>query len=88
MADKVVVTGGAGFVGSHIVDALALRGDDVHVIDNYAAGKHEDRINTKATYHELDIRDFEKIAPVIQGARFVFHEAALPRVQYSIEQPL
>ena len=85
---KMVVTGGAGFIGSHIVDALVERGDDVHVIDNYAAGKFEDRINPKATYHEIDIREYEKILPVLQGAECVFHEAALPRVQFSIEHPL
>lgn len=87
MTDKVVVTGGAGFIGSHIVDAYLAQGADVHVIDNYAGGKREDRINPKATYHELDIRDYDKIAPVIQGATYVFHEAALPRVQFSIENP-
>lgn len=86
--DKVVVTGGAGFVGAHIVDGLVARGFDVHIVDNYAAGKREDRINVKATYHEIDIRDYEKLAPVVSGAKYVFHEAALPRVQFSIEQPL
>ena len=65
---KVVVTGGAGFIGSHIVDALIGRGDEVHVIDNYAGGKREDRLNAKAIYHEVDVRDYEKIAPVILGA--------------------
>ncbi len=84
---KVVVTGGAGFIGSHIVDALIGRGDEVHVIDNYAGGKREDRLNAKAIYHEVDVRDYEKIAPVILGAAYVFHEAALPRVQFSIENP-
>jgi len=84
---KVAVTGGAGFIGSHIVDELAKRGFDVHVIDNYAAGKREDRINPSATYHELDILDYESIAPIISGASYVFHEAALPRVQYSIQYP-
>ena len=88
MAEKVVVTGGAGFIGSHIVDALVERGFETHVIDNYAGGKREDRFNAKATYHELDILDYEKIAPVISGAKYVFHEAALPRVQYSIEYPI
>lgn len=94
---KVVVTGGAGFIGSHIVDALVSGGFDVHaldkdidvhVIDNYAGGKRDDRINPKATYHDVDILDYEKIAPIIAGAKYVFHEAALPRVQFSIEQPL
>jgi UDP-glucose 4-epimerase len=85
---KMVVTGGAGFIGSHIVDALVLEGHDVHVIDNYAAGKREDRFNQKATYHEVDIRYYDEIASIIKGAKYVFHEAALPRVQFSIENPI
>lgn len=84
---KVVVTGGAGFIGSHIVDALIARGDEVHVVDNYAAGRREDRINPKATYHEVDVRDYDTLAPIVAGAEYVFHEAALPRVQFSIENP-
>lgn len=87
MAEKAVVTGGAGFIGSHIVDALVEKGFDTHVVDNYAGGKREDRINPKATYHEVDIRDYEKLAPIVAGASYVFHEAALPRVQFSIENP-
>jgi UDP-glucose 4-epimerase len=86
--EKAVVTGGAGFIGSHIVDALVAKGSDVHIIDNYAAGKREDRFNPKATYHDVDIRSYEAIAPIIAGASYVFHEAALPRVQFSIENPL
>lgn len=86
--EKVVVTGGAGFIGAHLIDALVARGFDVHVIDNYAGGKRADRLNARAAYHELDVRRYEAIAPVIAGARYVFHEAALPRVQYSIEQPM
>lgn len=85
---KMVVTGGAGFIGSSIVDALVARGDEVHVIDNYAAGKRDDRMNAKAVYHEVDIRDFDTLAPLLKGAQFVFHEAALPRVQFSIDYPL
>ncbi len=88
MANKVVVTGGAGFIGSHIVRALLDQGYEVHVIDNFAGGKRPDRLDSRAVYHELDIRDVEKITPVIAGAKYVFHEAALPRVQFSIEQPL
>ncbi|MDO8514566.1 MAG: NAD-dependent epimerase/dehydratase family protein [bacterium] len=84
---KAVVTGGAGFIGSHIVDSLVERDFEVHVVDNYAGGRREDRINPKATYHEVDIRDYEKLAPIVAGAEYVFHEAALPRVQYSIENP-
>ncbi len=87
MSKKAVVTGGAGFIGSHIVDALIEGGFEVHAIDNYAGGKREDRINPKATYHEVDVREYEKVAPLIEGATYVFHEAALPRVQFSIENP-
>ena len=85
---KAIVTGGAGFIGSHIVDVLIDGGFEVYVLDNFAAGRREDRINPKATYHEVDIRDFDSIAPLIAGARYVFHEAALPRVQFSIQHPL
>jgi len=85
--EKMVVTGGAGFIGAHIVDALVEKGHDVHCVDNYAAGKREDRFNPKATYHEVDIREYDKLAPIVAGARYVFHEAALPRVQFSIEHP-
>jgi UDP-glucose 4-epimerase len=87
-AKKAVVTGGAGFVGSHIVDGFIKHGFDVHVVDNYAAGKRDDRFNAKATYHEVDIRDYGKLAPIVKGAEYVFHEAALPRVQFSIEHPI
>lgn len=83
---KSIVTGGAGFIGSHIVDALVERGDDVHVIDNLVAGKRE-RVNPKANFHEKDIRDFDAIAPLFADAHVVFHLAALPRVQPSIMDP-
>ena len=84
--NKAVVTGGAGFIGSHLTDALVAKGFEVHVIDNLSGGKKEN-INEKAILHELDVRDLESIKPVISGARYVFHLAALPRVQYSIENP-
>lgn len=88
MKTKVVVTGGAGFIGSHLVDALVEQGFDVHAIDNHAGAIREDRINKSATYHDLDILDTGKIAPIVAGAAYVFHEAALPRVQFSIEHPI
>lgn len=88
MTEKAIVTGGAGFIGSHIIDALVAEGMEVHAIDTYVAGKIDGRANEKAVYHEVDIRDLEDIAPIIAGAAYVFHEAALPRVQFSIEHPL
>src|SRR3989344_2872719 len=85
--EKIVVTGGAGFIGSHIVDSLIVEGYEVHVIDNLSNGKKEN-VNPKAVFHEKDIRNLNDITPVIKGAKYVFHEAALPRVQYSIEHPV
>lgn len=84
---KVVVTGGAGFIGSHLTDALVERGFEVHVIDNLSGGRKEN-INPKAAFHKVDIRNLEDITPIIKGTKLVFHCAALPRVQYSIEHPV
>ena len=83
---KAVVTGGAGFIGSHIVDELIERGFDVAVIDNLIEGEKK-HVNKKAILHDVDIRNIEAIKPVIKSAQYVFHAAALPRVQYSIENP-
>ncbi|HJO89814.1 MAG TPA: NAD-dependent epimerase/dehydratase family protein [Candidatus Paceibacterota bacterium] len=84
---KVVITGGAGFIGSNLVDALVDNGFNVHVIDNFSGGKKEN-VNKKATLHVADIRNLDDISPIIDGAEYVFHLAALPRVQYSIENPV
>lgn len=83
---KVVVTGGAGFIGSHLTDALLERGFGVAVIDNLYAGKKEN-VDKEAEFYETDIRDFEKLPSIFKGAKFVFHLAAIPRVQPSIEDP-
>ena len=83
---KAVVVGGAGFIGSHVVDALIEKGFAVEVIDDLSGGKREN-VNTKAIFHKVDIRGLEAIKPIIRGATYVFHLAALPRVQYSIEHP-
>lgn len=84
---KVVVVGGAGFIGSHITEALVERGDDVHVIDNLSGGRR-DRVHPKASFYEVDIRNYSDIEDIIAGADTVFHLAALPRVMYSIEHPI
>lgn len=85
--EKIIVTGGAGFIGSHIVDALVEGGYEVHIVDNLSAGKKEN-INPKAVLHILDIREKEKLIPILANAKYVFHEAAFPQVQYSIENPV
>jgi len=84
--NKIIVTGGAGFIGSHIVDALVLGGYEVHIVDNMSAGK-EENINPKAIFHKVDIRDKEALILLFKDVKYVFHEAAMPQVQYSIENP-
>jgi UDP-glucose 4-epimerase len=84
---RAAVTGGAGFIGSHVVDALVARGDEVHVIDNFATGRREN-LNPAATVHEYDIREqlvahFDEIRPEL-----VVHLAAQADVGTSVEQPL
>lgn len=86
MAHKVVVTGGAGFIGSHLVHALAEEGYDVHAVDTLVGG-FKRKLHPRAKLHKIDIRDFEELRDIFNGARYVFHLAALPRVQYSIENP-
>ncbi len=84
---KVVVTGGAGFIGSHLVDTLLDMGFDAFVIDNLSGGKLEN-INKKAKFFQEDIRNLDVVRKIINGAEYVFHLAALPRVQYSIKNPI
>ena len=83
---KYIVTGGAGFIGSHVVDALIARGDEVHVVDIFLSGKRE-RVHPQAIIHEVDIRNFNDLVPIFKGAAGVFHLAAQPRMQYSIQEP-
>jgi UDP-glucose 4-epimerase len=84
---RAVVTGGAGFIGSHVVDALVARGDEVHVVDNLATGRREN-LNEAAVHHELDIR--EPLDGVFAHARpeLVVHLAAQADVGTSVERPL
>ncbi len=84
---KIIVTGGAGFIGSHIVDTLINGGYEVHVVDNLSAGKKEN-VNPKATLHVVDIRDKDALIPIFKDAKYVFHEAAFPQVEYSIQNPI
>lgn len=83
----VLVTGGAGFIGSHLTDALLERGLVVRVIDNFHTGSREN-LNPRAQLIEADIRERAAIEPAFAGVDYVFHTAALPRVGLSIERPL
>lgn len=83
---KVLVIGGAGFIGSHLVDGLLEKGYDVHIVDTLVARGME-LVNPKATLHTVDMCDYGALAPLFIGATYVFHLAALPRVQFSLEHP-
>lgn len=88
---KVVVTGGAGFIGSAIVRALIAEGvETVHVLDNLNSGKKENlaEVASHVQLHEIDIRNYDAIAPVLAGADRVFHLAAIPSVPRSISEPI
>jgi UDP-glucose 4-epimerase len=85
---KCLVTGGSGFIGSHIVDRLVSRGQHVVVIDNESADCHDHFYhNDKAEYYKYDICDFDKIKNLFDGVDFVYHCAAEARIQPSIENP-
>ena len=88
MARKSVVTGGAGFIGSHLVRALLERGDEVHSVDSLVGGDVSGRRDARATYHEIDIRTPEELVSIFSGADAVYHTAAIPRVPYSLEFPV
>src|SRR5437588_2298233 len=88
-----VVTGGAGFIGSNLVDALVERGDRVTVIDNLSTGKRENlagALERGAALHAIDIRDQAAVAAVFDTARpeVVFHLAAQIDVRLSVERPV
>jgi UDP-glucose 4-epimerase len=83
---RAIVTGGAGFIGSHVAEALLARGDEVHVVDNLASGKREN-VPRDATFHERDIREdlselFDEVQP-----EACFHLAAQADVGTSVERP-
>ena len=87
---KYVVTGGAGFIGSNLVDALIENGHDVHIIDNFSSGKKEN-CNPKARIHFYDIsksKYLKQISEIMNGSDGVFHCAASARVQPSISEPI
>jgi UDP-glucose 4-epimerase len=85
-----LVTGGAGFVGSHIAEALVARGDRVRVLDNLSTGKRANvsHLEKQIEFIEGDITDASVVAAAVKGVDCVFHEAALASVPRSMERPL
>lgn len=86
---KYLVTGGAGFIGSHIVRRLVARGDQVSVVDNFLTGSR-DALSDLVDSIELvegDIRDAELVRSMMKGVDYCLHQAALPSVPRSVEDP-
>ena len=85
-----LVTGGAGFIGSHIAEALVKRGDRVRVFDNLSTGRlcNLDGFRDKIELIEADLVDADAVTQAVQGVDCIFHEAALASVPHSIEAPL
>ncbi len=87
---RVLITGGAGFIGGHLIDAMLKQGADVRVIDNFATGKREniERVKGQITFFEGDICDPDAIGRAMDGVELVFHEAAIPSVARSVADPV
>ena len=89
---RALVTGGGGFIGSHLAEALLKKGHEVRVLDNFSTGKRENlTFGNHTSSLEIvdgDIRDLALCQKVMEGVDFVFHQAALPSVQRSVEDPL
>ncbi|MGB9961595.1 NAD-dependent epimerase/dehydratase family protein [Halobacterium sp. MBLA0001] len=87
-----LVTGVAGFIGSNLADALLDRSYDVRGVDNFATGREQNLESLHAdddfTFHEADIRDADTIADITEGVDYVFHQAAVPSVPRSVEDPV
>ena len=85
-----LVTGGAGFIGSALVREILRRGERVRVVDNFLTGKRENlaEVSDQIDFRELDITDLDRLQPAFDGVDYVLHEAALPSVPRSVEDPL
>ena len=85
-----LVTGGAGFIGSHIAEALVQRGDRVRVLDNLSTGHRSnlDGFDSKLQFIEGDLLEADTVARAVAGVDCIFHEAALASVPRSVEHPL
>jgi nucleoside-diphosphate-sugar epimerase len=85
----ILVTGAAGFIGSHLSNAVLNEGHALRMIDNFATGKRQNLASlTSGEFIEGDISDLETARRVVQGIDVVFHEAAIPSVARSLAEPL
>jgi UDP-glucose 4-epimerase len=86
---RVLVTGGAGFIGSHLVDALVARGDEVVVLDDLSTGRRENLATAGASARLIvgSVDDLETVRAAVEGCALVYHEAAIASVQRTVEAP-
>jgi UDP-glucose 4-epimerase len=87
---KVLVTGGGGFIGSHLAGHLAELGHEVRILDNFATGRRSNLLALPETVElvEGDIQSYERVHNAVSGCEVVLHEAALPSVPRSVQDPL
>src|SRR2546423_9186348 len=87
---KVLVTGGAGFIGSTLVRGLLERGDDVRILDNFSTGNRENLADAEGEVElvEGELRSYERVHAATRGVEVVFHQGALPSVPRSVQDPL
>ena len=87
---RILVTGGAGFIGSHLVVALLRRGDDVRVLDNFSTGFRSNLASVDGEFELLegDLRSYERVHAAVRGCDAVLHQGALPSVPRSVQDPL
>ena len=90
MSRRVLVTGGAGFIGSNLVHALLERGDTVRVLDNFATGNRANlaELEDDVEVIEGELRSYERVHNAVRGVELVFHQGALPSVPRSVQDPL
>ncbi len=90
MAERYLVTGGGGFIGSHVVDELLRRGHEVKVLDNFSTGRRQNvaHVVDDVELVEGDVRSYERATTAVKGVDAVVHLAALPSVPRSVQDPL
>jgi nucleoside-diphosphate-sugar epimerase len=87
---KCLVTGGAGFIGSNLVDSLVREGMQVRVLDNLSTGKLEnlEPVRGQIDFNQGDVRDFDTLMRAMSDIELVFHQAAMVSVPESVEDPV
>jgi UDP-glucose 4-epimerase len=87
---KILVTGGGGFIGSHVAGHLAGQGHEVRILDNFASGRRSNMLAVGEDIElvEGDVQSYERVHNAVMGCEVVFHQAALPSVPRSVQDPL